>query len=419
MGTITAIRRGRLNRRNSLVGLALAALLTVAACGGDDAADDDTDPAGPSDTPAPTAAPSDDEGATNEEPIKIGAILSLSGAYSSIGEDAELALRAFKTTNPTVDGRPVEFVIENDQSDPTTGAAVARRMVDDDEIVAIIGPNVGAVLVPTYPILKEATKPVMIITPVPYPNYNQEPYLFGPNLHPIPVQADDFVQYADALGLENMVVITNDDATGAALTPVYEGLGLKVETVPLSVTDYTPVLTGMRSDGVDALLMVAGSGEAAGHMLRGKQEIGWDVETFLPASQFNATFMELGGDAVIGVRGFIQTAAIDPEDLASAEEQEVARTVQAAVDAATPGAKVYLHSNLPYSWDHAYSLLLAMQEAGSTDGAVLRDILETQTFNGAGGTVARSATDHVGWQRESARRAIINENKEIVLAEDA
>lgn len=76
--------------------------------------------------------------ASNQEPIRIGAIESLSGAFASIGtlgaKGAQLA-----ADNVKVLGRPVQIIVEDDQSNPKVGAQKARKLISQDKVVALQG----------------------------------------------------------------------------------------------------------------------------------------------------------------------------------------------------------------------------------------------------------------------------------------
>ncbi len=76
------------------------------------------------------------------EPIKIGAILPLTGALLKQGplgkEGIEMAL---EDANYEVAGRKIELIVEDDATDPTTGLDKARKLVERDKVAAILGPQ--------------------------------------------------------------------------------------------------------------------------------------------------------------------------------------------------------------------------------------------------------------------------------------
>lgn len=79
-----------------------------------------------------------------QEPIRIGAILSVTGAASFLGEPEKntiLMLRDQINKAGGVNGRPVEVIIEDSKSDETQAVLAAKKLVERDKVVAVIGPS--------------------------------------------------------------------------------------------------------------------------------------------------------------------------------------------------------------------------------------------------------------------------------------
>jgi branched-chain amino acid transport system substrate-binding protein len=76
------------------------------------------------------------------ETIRIGALLPLTGALLKEGPlDKEGLEMAFEDAGWEVAGRKIELIIEDDATDPTTALDKARKLVERDKVVAIIGPH--------------------------------------------------------------------------------------------------------------------------------------------------------------------------------------------------------------------------------------------------------------------------------------
>jgi branched-chain amino acid transport system substrate-binding protein len=76
------------------------------------------------------------------EPIKIGALLPLTGALLKQGPLSKEGIEmAFEDANYEVAGRKIVLVVEDDATDPTTALDKARKLVERDKVAAIIGPN--------------------------------------------------------------------------------------------------------------------------------------------------------------------------------------------------------------------------------------------------------------------------------------
>ncbi len=80
-----------------------------------------------------------------EDPIRIGVIASLSGAYAQLGADAVDGVEiAFEEIDYTIEGRPVEIFIEDGQMSPATAAEKARALINRDNVDLILGPLSGS-----------------------------------------------------------------------------------------------------------------------------------------------------------------------------------------------------------------------------------------------------------------------------------
>ena len=99
---------------------------------GDDMGDDDGSVSSASDVGAGAAA--------TGPPIKVGNISSLTGG--ALFPEASTAAKAvFDRVNASggIDGRPIELIIEDDGGAPEGAATAARKLVEQDDVVAMVG----------------------------------------------------------------------------------------------------------------------------------------------------------------------------------------------------------------------------------------------------------------------------------------
>jgi branched-chain amino acid transport system substrate-binding protein len=77
-----------------------------------------------------------------KSPIKIGTLGPYSGVLGALCAPAAAALRtwvSWKNAHGGVNGHPIELIVGDDNADPTTGMTLAKRMVEQDKIIAIVG----------------------------------------------------------------------------------------------------------------------------------------------------------------------------------------------------------------------------------------------------------------------------------------
>ncbi|AKM83901.1 TPA: hypothetical protein DCZ46_01020 [Candidatus Campbellbacteria bacterium] len=110
------------------------------------------------------------KGNENDGPIKVGILAPLSGEAASWGENflagAELAKKEINDAGG-VDGRMIEFVIEDDQCDSTAGVSAINKLINIDKVDVIAGPVCSSVGGPVLPIVQEKGIPSIILASAP------------------------------------------------------------------------------------------------------------------------------------------------------------------------------------------------------------------------------------------------------------
>jgi branched-chain amino acid transport system substrate-binding protein len=75
-------------------------------------------------------------------PVKIGAVLSTTGAQAALGmPEKNVILMEVKRINDAggINGRPLDVIIEDDASDVDQAVAVTTRLIEQEQVLAIIG----------------------------------------------------------------------------------------------------------------------------------------------------------------------------------------------------------------------------------------------------------------------------------------
>lgn len=105
-----------------------------------------------------------------EEPIKIGFPLPLTGEIPKVGESSKFAAEMLKEEINAQGGLqvgdkkyPLEFIYEDNESKPESAVNVTLKLIDRDEVVAIIGPQSSRQAIPAGEIANDNETPM--ITP--------------------------------------------------------------------------------------------------------------------------------------------------------------------------------------------------------------------------------------------------------------
>jgi branched-chain amino acid transport system substrate-binding protein len=238
-----------------------------------------------------------------EEPFDIHAILSLSGpaAFLGRGEAASLAA-AERWINGSgggngIKGRPVHFVIADDQSNPAVAVQLANQ-VFAKKVAGILGPSFGATCTALLPMVNTAGPVMYCLANVIHPSYGS--YAFSANPSTKDFTASLF-RYIKAKGVKKIALLTSTDSSGqdgeaVALEdlkmPEFRDLQL-VANEHFAVTDLTVTAQMARIKAAGAEAVDAWTtGTPFGTVLRGMNETGWDGIMMTNAGNLNKAQME-------------------------------------------------------------------------------------------------------------------------------
>ena len=105
--------------------------------------------------------------ANSAEPIRIGAVLPFSGGVELYGRQARLGLDlAVADINAAggILGRPIEVVYADDKTDPAVATDAARRLIERDGVMALVGPITSRNLDAIVPIAENLRTPLLYAT---------------------------------------------------------------------------------------------------------------------------------------------------------------------------------------------------------------------------------------------------------------
>ena len=338
-----------------------------------------------------------------KKPIKIGAIVSLTGTYAGLGEPEKnvLELEVARINKAGgVNGRQIEVVVEDDATDEAKAVAVASKLIEQEKVVAIIGATgTGQTMAVRGDVQRAAIPQVsmaggtVITSPVdklvfatPWSNTIVVPftldYLEGQGITKIGLISD-----SGGFGKDGEAVI-KVDAPKAGIEVVAD------QTFNLGDTDMTTQLTKIKNSDAQAIVMWTAGKEAA-IIAKNAKDLGIALPIYGSHGIARREFIEGAGDAAEGVK-FAAGKILIPDAYGKGSE---------AFTVATKFVDRYqaAYGEAPSTFaGHAYdALYLIVQAAQRIDGdvtpAALRDEIEnTAAFVGIGGTFNMSAEDHNG-----------------------
>jgi len=302
--------------------VACSLMLLAAACGGsDDSAS--TDGGGDGDETA----------AASSEPIKIGALTSLTGPFTSWGLHVEAGMQmAVDDINADggIDGRMIELIVADDQSDPEEAVIQFERLIEDG-VVAVAGTISSGVGGATTAVAEESQIPLFFSKAGSDALLTMESrYTFRTCLPAGPMLAVPWAQYAGDAGFTKVGQMIADYAWGQSFLVASEGvfgeagIELQSEVAPVPEQDFTTYLRSLDEFGPE-LILATGHPPGSGPILAQAADLGIDVNVAGPGSSMTAV-MEAAGDTAIGRYADHSCADYDSDSYAELATRYVADT---------------------------------------------------------------------------------------------
>ncbi|MFN3274027.1 MAG: ABC transporter substrate-binding protein [Paracoccus sp. (in: a-proteobacteria)] len=336
--------------------------------------------------------------------IRIGASISATGPAAFLGDPQVRTLEMLvEDLNAAggINGEEITLIHYDDGGDPNKARTFATRLIEDDEVVAIIGGTTTGATMSIMSVAEDAGIPfislagaIEIIDPV-------RPFTFK-TPHTDRMACEKIFEDIQSRGFTNVAMISGTDGFGASMhaqcKQVIGDYGLTLvadENYNPTDADMTAQLTKIRNtEGVEALIN-PGFGQGPSIVTRNYAQLGLDIPFYQSHGVASNGFIDLAGaDAAEGVRlpgTALLVADILPDDDA---QKQVALTYKTAFEDAT-GTPVSTFGG--YAHDAFLILTDAMTRAGSSEPQAIRDAIEaTDGLTGTTGTYTFSESDHLG-----------------------
>ena len=323
-------------------------------------------------------------------PIKMGADGSLTGATANFGtgmkRGIEICQKEFNDAGG-YQGRKVDITILDDQVKPEIAVANITRFLQQDKVIAIIGPVNSGNALAFIPKIEEAEVPVIVpvstSVQVVYIDAQGQPApLFGePGVHPRKwvfrssmqdnFQVETILGYAKSKGWDAIGLMNDTSGYGTASKQTADKLipagGFKIlatETYNIGDTDMTSQLQKLKAAGVKQIINF-GLGPENSNLLISAQKIDYKVQ-FSGAWGFSDPLVpQLAGKDL--TEGVITVASFTPDQS------------PAAADFHQKILKAYGDDPFPIAPAQAYDatrmMFMALSKSGP-DSAKLRDAIE-------------------------------------------
>jgi len=350
-------------------------------------------------------------GGEEEETYKVGAVFALTGPASNLGVPEEQTVKMMvDQINDAggINGRPLEVIIYNTETSSEKCATMVNRLIEQDKVLAIIGPSTSGASLAILDTVTTAKTPLVscaanigIVQPV------EERYWIFKTPQTDKEAVTEIYIYLEEQGFTDIALITDTSGFGAAgrdiLVADAADYGLTIvddQTFTSGDTTMQSQLTHIKGTDAEVVICWATDKESAVVALD-MQTLKMDTPLFCSHGIANMDFIEQAGTAANGVIFPAGKLLIIDDVPATDPQKEVLTNYKADFEA------LYGEGTINTFGGHAYDALSMVVIAleGMEEGlsladarAAVRDGLENDVKNwpGTGGVFTMSPTDHLG-----------------------
>ncbi|RFC65983.1 amino acid ABC transporter [Fulvimarina endophytica] len=327
-----------------------------------------------------------------EGPIKIGIPVGLSGANSvvapSVVQSSELAAEEINKAGGIL-GRQVELVVADDGS----GAQGAQRAFDSlvyqEEVDALISMETSAARNAGLPIVNRSGTPYIYTSF--YEGRSCSPNMFVDAWVPEQQVTPIVDQFMKELGAKTFYLIGSDYEFGRGMLEFTRqyieesgGTVLGEEYLPMDASDWTPILSDVRSKGPDAIITSTAGGAPNVTLTKQMRNSGIDVP-YGNLAVDEGTAASMGSDAT-GIY-------ISQSYLTGIESEENKRFLAAMEEKFGSDLETPNDLSVP-QYEAIYLYKAAVEKAGSTDKAAVIEALPQVSYTGPRGDIQMSVQHH-------------------------
>jgi len=250
--------------------------------------------------------------ASAQEPLKIGAVLEVTGPFASIAKQIENGMRLYIARNgDTVAGRKVELIIKD-----STGAQpdVAKRLVTElvtrDKVDFVVGFGLTPNAMAAAPVVTEAKVPTIIMNAATSVIVSKSPYMARVSMT-LPQVTMPIAQWAIKNNIKKVYSLVADYGPGLDAEATFKknftaGGGEIVGEVrtPLKNPDFGPFIQRIKDAKPEAVFIFLPAGEQGISFMKGYRERGLaeaGIRLIGPGDVVEDDILEAIGDSALGV----------------------------------------------------------------------------------------------------------------------
>ncbi len=339
----------------------------------------------------------------NAGTIKIGAIVSATGPASFLGDPELKTLQHYvKKINDEggVNGQKIELIYYDTGASPKKAVTFVKRLINQDKVVAIIGPSTTGETMAIIKFVQKAKIPmismagaVVIINPV-------KKYVFK-MVATDRMACQRIMQDLKKRKLTNLALISGSGGFGRSMRKqcieVAPDYGIKIvadETYGKKDSDMTTQLLKIKNNKKVQAVLNPGFGQGPAIVTKDYRQLKIKYPLYESHGVASKKYIEIAGKAANGVR-LVSPPVVVADKLA--DSNPVKKVALAYKNEYEKTFKTPVASFGGHAYDSLYAIVTAIKATGSTNPQKIRDGLENlKNFQGVDGVINMSKTDHLG-----------------------
>jgi len=358
--------------------------------------------------------------ADEKEAYKVGAVFSVTGRASFLGDPekktAEMVAEEINKAGG-INGHPLELIIYDDEGDATKCNLLVKKLINNDNVCAIIGPSLSGLSMAVIPIVEENKIP-MISCAATYKIVNNKetgkpyPWVFKtPQSDSMAVEA--IYTHMKKKGITKIAVMSVTTGFGAAgreeLLRIAPQFGMEIvadEKYGPQDTDMMAQLTKVKGKAPQAIVNWS-IGPTQVTIIRNWKDLGMTDIVFYQSHGFGSREnIKLAAGAAEGV--FCPLGACNIAEVLS--EYQTQKTVTMAyLNAYKAKYDEALSSFGGHAWDALHLVADALSAAGCDKDGIRDHVENTKGFIGQHGVFNFSADDHNGLTKEAFSMVVVKD----------
>ncbi len=357
---------------------------------------------------------------TAKTPYVVGVFCSVTGPNAPLGtpeRNTMLMLEKKINQKGGVNGHPLKVIIEDDATDNTNAVKSAKKLIEQDQVCAIIGSSGTSQTMAALPISTAAEVPHVSMAAGAAITNPLNKWVFRTAQTDI-LAIKRLLFYLNQIQIAKIAMIYDRNAFGTSgrdqlrlLAPSYKISIVAEEAFGTRDTNMTAQLTRIKATDAKAIICW-GTNPAPAHVAKGVKQLGITIPLFMSHGVANQKFLDMAGAAAEGVilpaGKIIVASQLPSSDFRKKVLLQYEKDYESAYN--TPADTFGGHG-----WDALEIVIKALQKSGVNRAQLRQAIENTTNFPGITGIFHFAADNHDGLTNESLGMVQIRKGKWILL----